>query len=135
MTEKVQAGKVEIGIVVTDLDAAMKFYGETLGLPYIGEMELPNAVMKRYAHGDTVIKLLGGFEPKPTANVPGGMSAGVAGFRYLTLKVDDVAAMQQRCADAGYTVAVPMFEFRPGLYISIVADPDGNWVELIPGTA
>ena len=135
MTEKVQAGKVEIGIVVTDLDAAMKFYGETLGLPYIGEMELPNAVMKRYAHGDTVIKLLGGFEPKPTASVPGGMSAGVAGFRYLTLKVDDVAAMQQRCADAGYTVAVPMFEFRPGLYISIVADPDGNWVELIPGTA
>jgi predicted enzyme related to lactoylglutathione lyase len=135
MAEEHRAGNVEIGIVVTDLDAAMTFYGETLGLLFIGEMELPNAVMKRYAHGDTVIKLLGGFEPKPAASVPGGMSAGIAGFRYLTLKVDDVEAMQQRCADAGYTVAVPMFEFRPGLHISIVEDPDGNWVELVPSSA
>ena len=135
MADELRAGGVEVGIVVSDLDEAVKFYGETLGLPYIGDMELPNAVMKRFAHGDAVIKLLGGFEPKPNANAPGGMSAGVAGFRYLTLKVDDVGAMQQRCVDAGYTVAVPMFEFRPGLHISIVADPDGNWVELVPGTA
>lgn len=136
MADELRAGGVEVGIVVSDLDEAVKFYGETLGLPYIGDMELPNAVMKRFAHGDAVIKLLGGHETKPDrSNAPGGPSAGVTGFRYLTLKVDDVNAMLERCTDAGCTVAVPLFEFRPGLHIAIVEDPDGNWVEFVPATA
>ena len=36
----------------------------------------------------------------------------------------------QRCSDAGAKVAVPVFEFMPGLKIGIVEDPDGNSVEV-----
>ena len=50
-----------------------------------------------------VVKLVG-FDEPPKSSGPGGMMAGVTGFRYLSLAFDDVAAMQQRCMDDGWTV-------------------------------
>ena len=85
-------------------------------------------------YGDTIIKIIG-FDTPPELSGPGGMMAGVTGFRYVTFAVDDVAAMQKKFEDAGYNVAVPAFEFRPGLFIAIVEDPDGNWVEFVPADA
>jgi len=35
------------------------------------------------------------------------------------------------CREAGYQVVVPVKEFRPGVSISIIEDPDGNWVEIV----
>ena len=35
------------------------------------------------------------------------------------------------CEDAGYKITVPVTEFRPGVTISMIEDPDGNWVELV----
>ena len=131
-TETPKAGKVEIAVVARDLDASIRFYADTLGLPYVGDMELPNGMMKRYLYGETIIKIIG-FDTPPELSGPGGMMAGVTGFRYVTFAVDDVAGMQKRFEDAGYTVAVPPFEFRPGLLIAIVEDPDGNWVEFLAG--
>ena len=128
------AGKVEVAVVARDLDASVRFYADTLGLPYVGDMELPSGLMKRYLYGDTIIKVIG-FDTPPELSGPGGMMAGVTGFRYVTFAVDDVAAMQKRCEDAGYKVAVPAFEFRPGLLISIIEDPDGNWIEFVPSSA
>jgi catechol 2,3-dioxygenase-like lactoylglutathione lyase family enzyme len=129
-----KAGKVEVAVVARDLDASIHFYADTLGLPYVGDMQLPNGLMKRYLYGDTIIKIIG-FETPPELSGPGGMMAGVTGFRYVTFAVDDVAGMQKRFEDAGYEVAVPAFEFRPGLFIAIVEDPDGNWVEFVPAAA
>lgn len=39
--------------------------------------------------------------------------------------------MTAACEAAGYRVAVPVTELRPGITISIIEDPDGNWVELL----
>lgn len=133
-TETPKAGKVEIAVVARNLDDSVRFYAGTLGLPYVGDMELPNGLMKRYLYGDTIIKIIG-FEAPPELSGPGGMMAGVTGFRYITFAVDDVAGMQKKFEDAGYKVAVPAFEFRPGLFIAIVEDPDGNWVEFVPAGA
>lgn len=55
----------------------------------------------------------------------------IAGLRYLTLLVDDVAAMVDACVAEGCPVAVPVFEFEPGVHVGIVEDPDGNWVGLV----
>jgi predicted enzyme related to lactoylglutathione lyase len=128
------AGKIEVAIVVSDLDKAVSFYRDTVGLTHVADWDLPFGVMKRFQHGDAIIKLIG-FEEPPKSSGPGGMMAGVTGFRYLTLAVDDVGAMQQRVADAGFNVAVPMFEFQPGVFIAIVEDPDGNWIEFVPASA
>lgn len=133
-TETPKAGKVEIAVVARNLDDSVRFYADTLGLPHVGDMELPNGLMKRFLYGDTVIKIIG-FETPPELSGPGGMMAGVTGFRYVTFAVDDVAGTQKRFEDAGYNVAVPAFEFRPGLFIAIVEDPDGNWVEFVPAAA
>src|SRR3954471_4956830 len=127
------AVKVEIAVVTRNLDEALRFYADTLGLRYVGDMALPNGVLKRFLYGDTIIQVLA-LDPPPEPSGPGGMMAGVTGFRYVTCAVDDVAGMQQRCADAGFKVAVPMFEFRPGLHIAIVEDPDGNWIEFVPAS-
>ena len=128
------AGKLEVAIVVSDLDAAMNFYEKTIGLSHVADWDIPGGVMKRFQFGDAIIKLIG-FDETPKSSGPGGMMAGVTGFRYLTLAVDDVDAMQQRCIDGGFNVAIPLFEFRPGLFIAIVEDPDGNWIEFVPASA
>ena len=31
----------------------------------------------------------------------------------------------------GSKIAVPVTEFRPGVTIAMIEDPDGNWVELL----
>jgi hypothetical protein len=36
-----------------------------------------------------------------------------------------------QCATARHTVVVPAREIRDGVTISIVEDPDGNWVEFL----
>ena len=44
------------------------------------------------------------------------------------------AAISKALKAAGYKVAVPVTELRPGITIAIVEDPDGNWVEFLAPT-
>src|SRR5947207_15921646 len=129
--EGVRFGNFEVGIVVQDLDATTAFYRDVLGLEYIGDLDLPGGTMKRFAHGDAVVKLVR-FEQAPAhVNPPGGAGAGVTGLRYLTLMIGDVERGVQRCVAAGHAVPVLPFEYQPGVRIAIVEDPEGNWVELV----
>jgi predicted enzyme related to lactoylglutathione lyase len=45
--------------------------------------------------------------------------------------VSNLAEITDACAAAGVKVVVPAREIRPGTSISIVEDPDGNWVEFL----
>jgi predicted enzyme related to lactoylglutathione lyase len=126
-------GTVEVAIVVSDLDAASRFYESTLGLTHVADWDMPDGTMKRLQHDDLIVKLLA-FAETPKSSGPGGFMAGVTGFRYLTISVEDVAATQQKVADAGFNVVIPDVEFAPGVHIAIVEDPDGNWIEFISST-
>jgi predicted enzyme related to lactoylglutathione lyase len=44
-------------------------------------------------------------------------------------------AMTEKCRSAGYTVAVEPKDVRPGVRISMIEDPDGNWIELLENNA
>ena len=126
-----RTGKVEIGIVVKNLDAATEFYGDVLGLEYIGDLALPGGTMKRFLHGDAVVKLLQ-FEKVPQlANPPSGPLGDATGLRYVTVQVARVAESVERCVAAGRAVPIPTFEFQPGVPVAMVEDPEGNWVELM----
>jgi catechol 2,3-dioxygenase-like lactoylglutathione lyase family enzyme len=59
-----RVGKVEVGIVVKDLDATTAFPRDVLGLEYIGELDLPGGTMKRFAHGDAVVKSSSSSSPR-----------------------------------------------------------------------
>lgn len=74
-----------------------------------------------------VIRRESGFrDPHP----PGGL-IGATGYRYWTITVDNIEEAVKACEDAGYKITVPVTEFRPGVTISMIEDPDGNWVELV----
>jgi predicted enzyme related to lactoylglutathione lyase len=88
--------------------------------------------MKRYAIGNNVLKLVTLSEPPAAPVAPGGGPA-QAGIRYFTLVVANATEVARQVEAAGYTFAQPLAEFAPvpGMGWMFVADPDGNWVELV----
>jgi predicted enzyme related to lactoylglutathione lyase len=132
MAVELLATSVEIGVVTTNLDEMVDFYENFLGLAHQGDLDFPGGTMKRYAIGSNVLKLVTLDEPPVAPAVPGGGPA-QAGIRYLTLVVTNVSETARQVADAGHAVAQPLAEFAPvpGMGWMFVADPDGNWVELV----
>jgi len=49
--------------------------------------------------------------------------------------VNNIDDMVAGCDAAGYKVAVPVTEVRPGVTIAMIEDPDGNWVEFLHTTS
>ena len=122
---------IDIGIVVRDGDAAMKFYRDTLGLEHIADTPMPGGgSMHRLMCGTTLVKIVERDEPPEKADNPGG-PGGASGIRYWTITIHDLDAMTAKFSDAGYTVPVAPREVRPGVRISMIEDPDGNWLELL----
>lgn len=123
---------VEIGVVTTNLDAMVAFYEGFLGLPHQADLDFPGGSMKRYTLGPNILKLVTYDSPPAAPAAPGGGRA-QAGFRYITLVVAHVREAAALAAEAGYQVPEPPTDFAavPGMGFAFVADPDGNWVELV----
>lgn len=122
---------IDIGILVTDGPKALAFYRDTLGFEHEGDMPMPGGgTMHRLKCGTSTIKVI---QPAKEleARAPGGGIQGAYGYRYWTISVADLDGLTKKVADAGYRVAVPVTDLRPGIRISIVEDPDGNWVEFL----
>lgn len=132
MTVDLLATSIEIGVVTTDLDAMVAFYDGFLGFSHQGDLDFPGGSMKRYAIGSNVLKLVTYDTATPAPTAPGGGRT-QAGFRYITLVVASVTCTAEQAAEAGYRVVEPPTDFPavPGMGWSFVADPDGNWVELV----
>jgi glyoxylase I family protein len=122
---------IDLGIVVSDAQASLGFYRDVLGLPLAGEMTMPGgATMYRLMCGTSMIKVVHHDKPLPAASPPGGIP-GATGFRYFTMSVSNIQEITDACAASGRTVVVAVRDLRPGVRISIVEDPDGNWVEFL----
>src|ERR1700688_4061976 len=92
------------------------------------------AGMYRLKCGTTVIKLLK-LERTPAAKpAPGGPMGGL-GYRYFTISVPDIRGLIAQLEAKGIHPIVPVTEFRPGVTIAMVTDPDGNTVEFIQSSA
>jgi catechol 2,3-dioxygenase-like lactoylglutathione lyase family enzyme len=124
---------IDIGIVVRDPQAMLRFYRDVLELPFIAEVAMSGGMtMYRLRCGETVVKLVAFAKVPEAAAAPGGLS-GATGIRYFTITVPDLEAVVARCRDAGCRVPVAPREIRPGVSICMVEDPDGNWVEFLKG--
>lgn len=132
MAVELLANGIEVGVVTTNVEAMADFYGNFLGLPFQADLDFPGGSMKRYAIGPNVLKLVTYDVPSAAPAVPGGGRT-QAGMRYITLVVADVTAAAQQAAAAGHAVVEPPTDFAavPGMGWCFVADPDGNWVELV----
>ena len=131
---QVSKDSIDLGIIVTDEKAALSFYRDGLGLEWEGELPLPGGRMYRLKCGSTVIKLLK-LDKTPAAKpAPGGPMGGL-GLRYFTISVPDIRALMSQLEAKGIRASVPVTEFRPGVTIAMVTDPDGNTVEFLQNTA
>ncbi len=131
MTVKLAKDAIDLGIVVKDAEKSLAFYRDTLGLEFEGELPMGGGgKMHRLKAGNTIVKLVSPGRVPPAEAAPGGIQ-GAYGYRYWTMIVENLEEIVAQCEAAGYKIAVPVSEFRPGTTIAIVEDPDGNWVEFV----
>lgn len=132
MAVELTKDSIDLGIVIRDADASLAFYRDLLGFELVGEMPMPvgGGTMYRLMCGTSTIKLVHPATEPPASAPPGGIP-GAYGYRYWTISVSNLAEITDQCAAAGHTVVVPVREIREGVSISIVEDPDGNWVEFL----
>ncbi len=130
---QVSKDSIDLGIVVTDEKAALGFYRDGLGLEMEGELALPGGRMYRLKCGTTIIKLLK-LNKTPTGKpAPGGPMGGL-GLRYFTISVPDIRGLMSQIEAKGIKLTMPVTDFRPGVTIAMVTDPDGNTVEFLENT-
>ncbi|MBT6615852.1 MAG: VOC family protein [Deltaproteobacteria bacterium] len=122
---------IDLGIITKDAEKMLAFYRDTLGLKSLGELRMPGGgIMSRLNCGSSIIKIVVRGKD-PVAVAPPGGIGGATGYRYWTVTIDNLVEATKACEDAGYKIVVPVNEFRPGVTISIIEDPDGNWVEFV----
>jgi len=122
---------IDIGIVVRDAEAALGFYRDTLGFEDTGTMPMPGGgTMYRLMCGSTLVKIVDPGKELPAGAAPGGIT-GAYGYRYWTISVANLDELTAACEAAGRPIPISPREIRPGVRISMIEDPDGNWVELL----
>jgi catechol 2,3-dioxygenase-like lactoylglutathione lyase family enzyme len=141
---------VDIGIVCSDLERSSRFYREVLGLEEIpgftgaaqvtgdsGLCDYRDVPVRQFVvpgGGGTTIKLMAFPSPAPRpAAVDQRHLESSLGLRYLTLIVKDVEACRHRLAKNGVSFLAKGPVAIPGtpLFLAVVKDPDGNFVELV----
>jgi catechol 2,3-dioxygenase-like lactoylglutathione lyase family enzyme len=150
MTGKSVLGDVSfchLVIGVTDVDRALAFYRDVLGMEVIFETLISGEPFDAVLHatrkqeGRVVGGLLGGLmvellslAGKPPADKPA--RRGVTGIHNISLSVRDLEDTHRRIIEAGYTPDQEPFEIG-GVRMFFVKDPDGTPVEFIelPGGA
>lgn len=95
------------------------------------ELQMANGVhMTRLKCGPNIIKLVVNPE-EPKADAPPGGAAGATGHRYWTIAISNIDDAVAACDAAGCKIPVPIVSISPGIRTAMVADPDGNWVNLL----
>lgn len=107
---------IAMTVAVRDPEVHARFYTEALELEEIGD--------RRFRCGDSILFL----EHDPEASGEGVFSG--PGFRYLTIQVHDCPAEHARVLAAGGVEGLAPRRLGKVAHISMVCDPDGNWIEL-----
>jgi catechol 2,3-dioxygenase-like lactoylglutathione lyase family enzyme len=100
----------------------LQFYGEVLGFGDVGAV----GGVSRYQVGPSQLKFT---RAGANANYTRGGIHDAAGVRLWTMWFADEAALAKRFADHG--LPAPAFKTHDGVRSALVADPDGEWVQLV----
>jgi predicted enzyme related to lactoylglutathione lyase len=118
----------EVGLVSRDA-RLVDFFAEVFLLERLAPAEYPSGTLHRLGTPGAVIKVMVPTEaPAERAAQP---FLAVTGLRYLTMSVDDLDDVIARCGKCGGRVMHEPFEFEPGKRIAVIADPDGNAIEVL----
>ena len=112
--------RIGIRLLVRDVDAHRRFYTEALGLP-----EGPKAGnAATFLAGDTVLLV------EQSADAPSDSGMEGKGWRYITFQVFEVDREHAFVLAHGGREARAPVTLGTTARISMVRDPDGNWIEL-----
>jgi lactoylglutathione lyase len=109
-------GQIAVRLAVRDLAAHRRFYAEALGLPESG----PGA----FHAGESLILL------EERADAPANAQMQGPGWRYITFQVFKVDMEHAAALAAGAREALAPITLGATARISMIRDPDGNWIEL-----
>jgi len=112
--------RIGIRLAVRDVEAHRRFYTKALDLeegPSFGKAAT-------FLAGDTVLIVEGSADAPSDAGKDGG------GWRYITFQVFEVDREHAHALANGGREAVPPTTLGTTARISMVRDPDGNWIEL-----
>ena len=144
---------IDLGCVVSDINGSVKFYTEAIGFKVVGGFKVPsdfaeNAGLTASKELDIKVLSLGGAEGEGVTKLKlmevkgsGGKADqsyidSTLGFSYITIIVKDTDKALARLKKAGVKpiakgpVTLPN-NLDPSLSLTIVRDPDGNFVELV----
>jgi predicted enzyme related to lactoylglutathione lyase len=111
--------QVGIKLKVRDLERHRRFYAEALGLS-----EAPHAHGAAFQAGETILML------EESEDAPADAAFQGPGFRYITFQVFKCDAEHARILERGGREAMPPTTLGTTARISMVRDPDGNWIEI-----
>ncbi|MDT2005805.1 VOC family protein [Rhodococcus opacus] len=130
MAAKLVKPTIDIGIVTTNQDAMVEFYGNVVGLPALPDVPMNGFLVKRFQVGDCVLKLVQ-FDEEPAGRSVPGVLGDSTGLRYWTVSVSNLDEVLSAVEAAGQKVVDGPTEVRPGVSIALVTDPDGNLLEFV----
>ena len=125
---KLARDALDLGVFVSDIDASLEFYQETLGMEKEGDLEVPFGVLHRLRYGNSFFKLIDPKEVPPKG--PSGL-VDQLGFRYVTFPVTNISEICEALKEKAVKFTIPETELMPGVRIAMVQDPDGNTVEFV----
>jgi lactoylglutathione lyase len=111
--------QIAVAMAVSSLDEHRRFYGDILGF---AEQSWPNGAAFRL--GESLILL----EEDATATVD--PVRGARGWRYITLQIADIDAVHGELRSKGVREGLAPVTLGKVARISMILDPDGNWIEL-----
>jgi len=121
----------DLGIVVTDIERSLGFYRDFLGFPFENKMAFSKTTTLHFLKaGDANLKLWEVTDP-PSPTQKGFPLEAALGYRYITFNVSNLDEVAAAAEGAGVTTLVPPTEIMAGVKILMLADPDGNAVELV----
>jgi predicted enzyme related to lactoylglutathione lyase len=132
MAIEITGAGIDVGLVARDSKRLLDFYQGFLGLVLARVMDLKESMgleLFFLSVGASHLKIVAPAEVPATPNPPGGMRGGT-GIRYLTVAVASLDDTLAGLAGAGGSLVQPIIEHE-GRRIAIIADPEGNVLELI----
>ncbi len=143
-----QTTTIDLGVMVGDLEKSIQFYTEAVGFSVVGGFTADSQVVKDSGLGDgeaLVIKTLALGKEKGATKIKlmqakesprkGSQTyiTSQLGFRYLTIHVKNMDVSVTRLKKAGVKILAkgPVALSGGKVYLTVVKDPDGNFVELV----
>lgn len=131
MVAQLSKPQIDVGMVTTDLDGALRFYRDILGFEEAGAIDLPGIChIHRLKCGETVFRVVvPANAPERTAHP--GLYDAETGLRYITLTVTNLVEIVAAVEAAGYPVPFPPKQLRPGTVSAQISDGQGVTIELM----